>query len=163
MDGAPRRSRSEISALETAILASLRENPRATNKSLAGKLGVGEATIANRIRSLEDRGVMQVIAKRDLRAAGYDVLAQVDIDVRGRKPSDVGAEFALMDQVSAVGIMSGHPSLLLTVHAENLASLRTFIVDVAANVEGVAQIGTSLLVEIMKFNADHSRNLKDDR
>ena len=70
--------------LDRAILLQLREDPQRPNKSVADSLAVTEATVAARIRAMENDGVMKIMAQQSFSAAGYEVLANVDLCVSGR-------------------------------------------------------------------------------
>ena len=66
------------------IIIMLRAAPRKLNTEMAIELAVSEATVAARIRALAADGVLRILTQRDFRAAGYEVLASVDVEVCGR-------------------------------------------------------------------------------
>lgn len=80
----------KLSELDYRILDRLRENPRATNKSIAQQLQVSEATAAARIRKMEQQSVMRIVPMQDFGFVGHDTLAILDIHVSGR-PIDLVA------------------------------------------------------------------------
>lgn len=50
--------------IDDEIIAFLRTNPRVTNKDIAARLEIAESTVAQRIRSMADKGIMKVIAQK---------------------------------------------------------------------------------------------------
>jgi Lrp/AsnC family leucine-responsive transcriptional regulator len=140
--------------LDNEILTCLREDSRQTNKSLAERLTVTEVTIASRIRAMEDDGIMLVIAQLSFSAAGYHVLANVDLSVSGRPVSDVAAQLATIEQVAAVTINIGDPSISLLVMASDLCALRSRVIEDIAHVDGVRAIETMIYADIIKYRSD---------
>ena len=73
----PSLNKYELDSVDLGIINRLRIDPRETNRSLAQHLSVSESTIGSRLQAMENANVMKVVAQRDFRAAGYEVLANV--------------------------------------------------------------------------------------
>jgi DNA-binding Lrp family transcriptional regulator len=140
--------------LDRAILASLRSAPRETSKAIADELLVSEATVAGRIRSLETDRVIKVMAQSDFRAAGYEVLAAVELCIGGRSVEQVAQELAGIERVALVSILMGHPSISLLVKARDLADLQQLTMTTIAGIEGIRSVETMVFSEILKYQSE---------
>ena len=143
-----------LDELDHGILRQLREDPQRPGKSIAERLAVTEATVAARIRAMENDGVMKVMAQKSFRAAGFEVLANVDLTVSGRAVEAVAEELAGMDSVAVVTINIGDPSLSLLVMAPGLRELQTSVIEAIARVEGVRSSETMIYADIIKYRSD---------
>ena len=131
----------------------LREDPRATSKALALQLSMTEVAVASRIKAMEAKGIMRVVAQLEFRALGYNVLALIDVMVAGRTIRDVADELALIDGVGSVTIMLGHPPIIIQVQASDLAALERLILNEIAIIPGIEQIETNVILDIAKWQS----------
>lgn len=147
----PHRSPDE---LDQRIIEALRIRPRLAVKELAAELDASEPTITSRIRAMDADGLMRICAQRDFRAAGFEVLANVDLGVRGRPLADVAREVAEIDGVAAVTVVMGDRPLMLLVIAHDLAELYRIASTQLALVEGVSSVDTLIIAEVMKYRSE---------
>ncbi len=150
----PIKKERPLDELDHDILSFLRATPLETNKALADKLAVSEVTIAARIRALETDNVMKVMGQCDFRAAGYHVLANVDIRVSGRPVDEVASQISALERVAVVSILIGDPSITLLVMAADLADLQNLTIDTIAHIPGVRAIETMIFTEIIKYRSE---------
>jgi DNA-binding Lrp family transcriptional regulator len=143
-----------LDELDRQILNCLRVEPRDANTVLAARLSVTEATIAARIRALEADSVMHVCAQRDFRAAGYDVLASVDVSVSGRSLNSVANDIAALENVGIVTLVMGDPSIMLLVMTPTLDSLHDVVSRQIARIKGVRSVETMIISEILKYRSE---------
>ncbi len=132
----------------------LRDDARIANKEMAIALGVAESTIAARIRSLSDRGVMRIVILRDIRALGFDLLAHIDVFVSGRATEDVAAELAAMDEVAMVATYPSSPQIIIQVNARDRKDLSILISERLAEVDGIRAIQSSTYLDVLKYNSE---------
>lgn len=149
---APARSQ-PLDDLDREILKRLKLDPRCTNKSLAAALSVSEVTIATRIRAMENDNVMRVIAQWDMRAAGFNVLALVDVDVVGRAVDAVAADLARIENVGSVNLLMGEPAIVLEIHAATLDELESILLDEVGKVKGVNGTVANVVVDVVKYDS----------
>lgn len=121
---------------------------------MADALTLSEATVATRIRALETNRVIKILAQRDFRAAGFHVLASVDVNVAGRAISSVAAELSNIDGVGNLSTFMGDPSIMLLAMAGSLAELQSLITDQIATVAGVTSIETMVFADILKYESE---------
>lgn len=145
-----------LDELDKSILESLRADPLETNKALAEKLSITEVTIAARIRSMEVNNVMKVMAQSDFRTQGYDVLANVDVNVSGRDVHSVAEEIAKIEGIGNLTIFMGDPSLMLLAMAATLPDLQKLIMEKIAKVEGVRSVETMVFTDVVKYQSEYA-------
>lgn len=162
--GSPRKASSTsadedeitLDASDERIIAALRENGRIANRDLADRIGVNEATIRARLRRLADNDIVRVIATRDINAMGFEAIAAVGVQVKGRPVLDVGRDLAALDQVMTVNAAIGMHDLEIQVIARNLVELDRLLTQVIAPIDGVERLFPALALKIVKFNPEWS-------
>jgi DNA-binding Lrp family transcriptional regulator len=143
--------------VDEQIMNLLREEPRATSKALALKLSMTEVAVAARIKAMEARGDMRVVAQVDFRAMGYNVLALVDVMVANRRIKDVADALAKLDGVGSVTIMLGDPPIIIQVQAADLGALQDLILNEIAIISGVEQVETNIIINIAKWRTESAQ------
>ena len=71
--GVPGDVPASLDDIDRALIEHLRSDGRMPNKRLAKHLSVSEATVANRIRRLQEESVLRVLLRRDLYSKGFDL------------------------------------------------------------------------------------------
>lgn len=143
-----------LESIDEKIVAALRQSGRIPNRDLARMINVNEATVRTRLRKLEASNAVRVVAMRDLTAMGFDAIAAVGVQVKGRSASDVGADLAKLDQVITVNVTIGMYDLECQVVAKDLAELDTLLTDVIAHIDGVERLFPGLSMKILKYNPE---------
>ncbi|MGP1281584.1 MAG: Lrp/AsnC family transcriptional regulator [Parasphingopyxis sp.] len=149
-----------LDQLDRDIITHLRADPLTTNKAVAAELGVAESTIGARIRSLSERNIMRVVAMRDIRALGYDLLAHVDVVVEGRDPSKVAEELSGIPEISAVVLYPGAPQIMLTMLARDRTELVSTISTRLAPIRGIYSFKTVISLKILKYLPEYAGNME---
>ena len=140
-----------LSTLDEKIIAALRKNGRATNQDIADQLSITSATVSARLQKMEEARAMRVVAASDFSAWGYNVIIAVGVRVQGRDIHDVGRELATFAEILSVNVMSGTYDLELLVALHDFSEIQEFLYQHISAVEGVAQIGSGIAVDIVKF------------
>jgi DNA-binding Lrp family transcriptional regulator len=156
LSAAPAAPPRPIDDLDQRIIDALRLQPRQAIKDLAAELNASEPTITARIRAMDTDGVMRIAAQRDFRAAGFDVLASVDLGVRGRPLNDVARDVAALEGVAIVTLAMGDRPLMLLVMAATLDELYQVTLRQLADIEGVSSMDTMIISEVMKYRSDYA-------
>jgi DNA-binding Lrp family transcriptional regulator len=143
--------------LDRNIIRRFQDDPRVSNKTLAQEFGVAETTIASRIRSLHESGVMRIVAFRDFHAQGYDLLAHIDVFVEGRSAAEVAAELAELAEVAMVALCTGSPQIVIQINAKSRHDLARIISHSLAGIRGIREIETSITIDVIKMTARHTR------
>lgn len=137
----------KLDPTDQGLLSMLRADARASVVDLAKRLGVSRATVQNRMRRLEDDGVI----------AGYTVRigeeiqkpavrALMSIRAQSADEADVIAELRGNPHVSAVHHTTGRWDLIAEIQTDSLASFNK-IVGALRLIDGVTATETNLLLE----------------
>lgn len=141
-------------AIDEKIIAVLRQNGRIANRDLARLVNVNEATVRTRLRKLEAANAMRVVAMRDISAMGFNAIAAVGVQVKGRPAAEVGADLAALDCVITVNVTIGTYDLETQVVATDTAELDRILTDVIARIDGVERLFPGLSMKILKYNPE---------
>ena len=93
------------------------------------------------------------MAQADFRAAGYQVLASVDLHIAGRPVEQVARELVGIERVALVSILMGNPSISLLVMARDLADLQQLTMVNIAAIDGVRSLETMVFSDILKYQS----------
>lgn len=137
----------QLDAKDQGLISMLRANARASIVELAKGLGVSRATVQNRLRRLEEDGVI----------TGYTVLLGAEIEkpdvralmsIRADSASEAGVISKLRGNphVAAVHHTTGRWDLIAEVQTDSLSSFNK-IVGVLRLIDGVSATETNLLLE----------------
>ena len=142
-----------LDRVDDCIITHMRRDGRISNRDLARAAGVNEATIRARIRRLETTEAIRVVAMVDLLSAGFNFVAPVGIQVRGRAVADVGRDLAKIPQVLTVAIVIGPQDLEIQVVARDLPELAESLTELIARTPGVGRMTPGLALQILKYES----------
>ncbi len=136
------------------ILAELRKDAKVSLKQLAKKFGVPLSTLYQRIKKLEELGIIKnYTVDLDWRKLGYGIKAYVLVYVdttrlkEMRKPqAEVLSELLRLPFVFDADMVTGESDLLLVVRAKDTDDLGRLITERIQGVQGI--VNTKTLVRI---------------
>jgi len=134
------------------LLALLRQDARMTVATLAHKLGVSRGTVTNRIRKLEDAGVIVGYTVR-LRpdASPDEITAWMSIAVEGNEARAVIANLLGEPGVARLSDTNGRWDLLAEVRASHLGELAEVLERVRL-IKGIGATETSIHLQTYKIS-----------
>ena len=134
------------------LVALLQQNGRATQLELAKEIGLSQPATAERIRKLEERGVILGYAARvDAAKLGKDVTAFIGVSIEHPKYFDAFAKKVLAHpDVLEAHRVAGADSYLLKVKTENTASLDKLLVEELRTIAGVTRSHTTIVLSSVK-------------
>lgn len=119
-----------------------------TNTVIAKKLGVSEGMVRQRIKKLQDAGIVKVRALRNPEMLENQQLAIVNINVAESKLLDQKArEILKLENVLCVSILSGQFDLLVEVLVDSNKGLIKFLAEKLSKIEGISRTETFLLLK----------------
>jgi DNA-binding Lrp family transcriptional regulator len=148
-----RRRRNPIDKLDLGILHALQQNARQTYKEIGTHLGVAHSTVYDRIRRLENEGVIKNYTTMvDLEKIGMDpIVAIMTVFTAPQKSETVAAKLAEADEVLEVSTSLSEELLIIAkVTAEDRDKLHAFIAKKVAPLLGVLRIRTSIVTRKYK-------------
>lgn len=137
----------KLDPTDQGLLSMLRANARTSVVELARRLGVSRATVQNRMRKLEDEGVIEGYTVRigaEIRKPA--VRAMMSIRAQSANEADVIAELRGNPHVSRVHHTTGRWDLIAEIQTDSLASFNK-IVGALRLIDGITATETNLLLE----------------
>lgn len=128
------------------LIALLRANARAPVASLARKLGVSRTTVQDRLRRLEEGGVItgySVRLSEGITSTG--IRAMITISIEPRRQIDVAKDVSFLPQVETLHTVSGKFDLLALVKTGSLEDMDKLI-DKIGLIPGVTEIETAVIL-----------------
>lgn len=117
------------------------------NTELARQLGVSEGMVRQRLRKLQEAGILKIRALRDPNRLENQQLAIVAASVTESRLLDTKArEIAKLDHVTSVSIASGQYDLLIEVLVDSNKGLIHFLTEELSRVEGLTRTETFVLL-----------------
>lgn len=109
------------------------------NIAIAKKLGLSEGTIRQRIKKLQDAGILKIKALRDPNVLENQQLAIVTANIaQANLLVEKAKEISELRNVLSVAILSGRYDLLIEVLVDSNKGLVKFLTESLASVKGIS-------------------------
>ena len=139
-----------LDATDQQLLASLRHNARESIATLAARLGVSRATVTNRLRKLEDEGVIVGYTVRlKPQAESENLRAWMSIAIEGNDARRVTASLLGEPAVQALHSTNGQWDLLVELQVRTLADLAKALERIRLT-KGIRHSETSIHLETLR-------------
>ena len=144
-----------LDEIDRQIVAILQETARVSNAEIARQVGMAPSAIYERIRKLEDKGVLAGYEARvDPSAVGRELLAFVQVRKECREeclhPEE---EIAALPGVQEVHVVAGDYCYLVKVRAGSMAELYEIIDERIPSIAGVSYTNTIVVLKTIKESA----------
>ena len=117
-----------IDELDKKILKVLNKNARASFRQIAVKLRISPTTLHNKVKKLEDSGVIKgYIPLLDKKLIGYHLMAIIGLRVKQEMDVKVQGIISKFPQVEAVYEITGEWDLILICHFKGPQDLTHFL------------------------------------
>jgi Lrp/AsnC family transcriptional regulator, leucine-responsive regulatory protein len=138
--------------VDLRIVDLLQQNGRATQLELAKAVGLSQPAVAERIRKLEERGVITGYAARvDAAALGVDISAFVGVGIEHPKFFEGFAKkVKALDEILECHRVAGDDSYLLKIKTRNTRTLDRLLVEVLRTTPGVTRTHTTIVLASIK-------------
>lgn len=141
-----------LDKIDFKVLRCLSDRGRITWSDLAGELGISSPAAAERVRKLEEAGVIQGYAARlDAIALGYELTAFIGVTLA--LPSHIPAFLAKIAQLPAVQEchhMAGDDDYLLKVRCRHTRELEQLISQEIKGIAGVVKTRSTIALSTCK-------------
>ena len=138
--------------IDVTILEALQDDARCSRAALARRVGMSPAAVHERIKRLEQRGIVTGYhAHLDPALAGSELLTYVEVFIE--PPSEEGAfleAMAARPEVQEIHYVTGEFTCLLKVRVRDRESLKRFLIDRVNVLEGVRRTRTTLVLSTSK-------------
>ena len=144
---------SNLDAIDQRLIAMLRHNARESVATLAARLGVSRGTVTNRLRKLEDNGVIVGYTVRLRPAAASTALqAWMSITIEGNEAGRVAASLLGEPGVQALHATNGQWDLLAELQVATLPELARALERIRL-IKGISHSETSIHLETLRTTA----------
>jgi Lrp/AsnC family transcriptional regulator for asnA, asnC and gidA len=145
--------------LDRQIITLLRADGRRSNREVARRLNVPEATVRYRVRRLTESGVLKITASVDPEHLGYALTSVISIQVEPRQLVAAANSVAAMPEVVWLAIAAGSSDVILTASFHNQEEMFVFITERLAHVPGVSRTETSVCMKVVKKSHEWATDL----
>jgi Lrp/AsnC family transcriptional regulator, leucine-responsive regulatory protein len=138
--------------LDHRILNLLQQEGRATQLELSRTVGLSQPAVAERIRKLEERGVIiGYTARVDATKLGKDITAFIGVTIEHPKYFEGFARKVLaLPEVLEAHRVAGQDSYLLKVKTENTRTLDELLAQTLRTIAGVTRTHTTIVLSSVK-------------
>jgi len=142
---------SRIDKIDLQIVSLLMEDGRMSCAEIARRIGgVSERSVRYRIERMLREQIIQIMAIANPKAAGYNVVADVWLEVDADSIQDVARRMTEYDCISYVAYSIGETDVSVQVIAKDNAEVYRFVTEVIGKTPGVRKTVTSIVPEVLK-------------
>ena len=140
-----------LDRVDLELLELLQANGRISQHDLAKSVGLSAPAVSERLRKLEDRGVIRgYAALLDPRVLGCDITAFISVGISGsRNFTDFLDRVSGLPEVQECHSVTGQGSHLLKIRVANTEALEQLLADLQAR-PGVQSTTTSIVLSTLK-------------
>ncbi|WP_297464969.1 Lrp/AsnC family transcriptional regulator [Thermococcus sp.] len=136
--------------LDIRILSVLQRNARLSYREIARELKVAVGTVYNRIRRMEEEGIIRGYAPvLDYEKLGFGLTAVIGVKARGRRIVDIEREIAANGRVMLVYDTTGEYDIFVVAKFRNREDMNRFV-KWLLSLEGVEKTNTSVAMQVVK-------------
>jgi len=147
----PRRARPfQPDDLDRQVIRLLHADGRRSNREMARRLNVPEATVRYRVRRLIASGILTITASVDPAHLGYALTAVISLQVAPDQGTRVAQRIADMPEVMWTAITAGAHDILVMASFRNQEELFAFLTDRLAHIPGTRRTETSVALRVLK-------------
>ncbi|MEP6923434.1 MAG: Lrp/AsnC family transcriptional regulator [Pyrinomonadaceae bacterium] len=138
-----------INEIDIKILNIIQQDARISNVEIARQVGLAPSAVLERVRKLEERGVIRgYAAEIDATQVGFGLTAFVF--VRTSFCGNIGSVLAKIPEVLEVHDIAGEDCYLLKVRAKNTDELGKFFREKLKNLPEIVSTRTTIVLQTLK-------------
>ncbi len=143
-----------LDEVDLALLGALQDNARTTNAALAREVGLTPPTTLERVRRLEEAGIIRAYrAVLDAEALGYGltVLLLVQLDHHGREAVLAFRDaVAALDEVGECHYLTGTADFMLKLRVRDVADYRRLLEEEVSRLPHLRHVESAVVLETFK-------------
>jgi Lrp/AsnC family leucine-responsive transcriptional regulator len=141
-----------MDALDYRIVDMLQRDGRATQLEISRAVGLSQPAVAERIRKLEERGVITgYVARVDASKLGKDITAFIGVTIEHPKYFEGFAKKVMaLPEVLEAHRVAGQDSYILKVKTANTRTLDQLLVETLRTISGVTRTHTTIVLTSIK-------------
>lgn len=143
-------SSQNVDEVDLNIIRLLQEDSRKSFNKIAERLGIAVGTAYNRVKNLEERGILKgYTIILDPTKLGYGLTALILIQAEGRYLPEVENELANLDEVISIYDITGDYDIAVVARFMNRAALNNFIKS-TLKMPHVSKTVTNVVLNVVK-------------
>ncbi len=136
--------------LDRKILNLLQKNARLSYREIARELRVAVGTVYNRIKRMEEGGILLGFASvLDYEKLGFGLTAVIGVKAQGRRIVEIEREIAKSKRVMLVYDTTGEYDIFVVAKFRDRADMNSFV-KWLLSLEGVEKTNTSVAMQVVK-------------
>ena len=136
--------------VDRKIIRLLQEDARKSFNKIAESLGIAVGTAYNRVKNLEDKGILKgYTIMLDSAKLGYGLTALILIEAEGRYLPEVENELAKLDDVICIYDITGDYDIAVVARFKNRSTLNSFIKS-TLKMPHVSRTVTNVVLNVVK-------------
>ena len=151
-DAQPQKHR--LDPTERRMVEMLQQDGRLSVSELARSLSVSEVTARRKLKGLLGAGIIRVVATVDPFDVGYETPVIIGLKVVRSQLDEIAERLSQLPQVRYVGASTGRVDLIIEVVTRTNQDLAAFLLDELAQIDGITDSETNLIVRIYKQSWD---------
>jgi DNA-binding Lrp family transcriptional regulator len=139
-----------VDEIDRNIIRLLQDDSRKSFNKIAESLGIAVGTAYNRVKNLEDKGILKgYTIILDPTKLGYGLTALILIQADGRYLPQVEKELSKLDEVISIYDITGDYDVAVVARFKNRASLNNFIKS-TLKMPHVSKTVTNVVLNVVK-------------
>ena len=145
-----------IDGIDTEILKILQENARTSNAEIARQVGLAASAVFERVRKLEERGVLQgYVARVNPKLVGLPLLAYIFVRADEKPGEDETARLvAAIPEVLEVHHVAGEDCFLVKARAADTDALHRLLRERLGRIESIKSTRTTIVLNTVKESSE---------
>jgi DNA-binding Lrp family transcriptional regulator len=140
----------KVDDVDRKIIRLLQDDARKSFNKIAEGLGIAVGTAYNRVKNLEDKGILKgYTIMLDSAKLGYGLTSLILIEAEGRYLPDVEKELANLDEVISIYDITGDYDIAVIARFKNRSALNNFIKS-ALKMPHVSRTVTNVVLNVVK-------------
>lgn len=144
----------KLDSIDKGILNELQKNSKQTHKQLSAKLNLSVTAIYERIKKLENTGIIKdyvALIDKEKVDLGLVVFCQIKLSEHVKDNiQSFEEEIASLEEVSECYHLSGEYDYLIKVYVKNMEDFRSFLVTKLTAIKHIAHTQTSFTIHEVK-------------
>jgi DNA-binding Lrp family transcriptional regulator len=142
----------DLDEVDLKLIDLLKIDGRLSNRAMTSVLGLKEAAVAARLKSLTERNLLAVSTIFDWQRAGYSWDMWLYIKIEGRAITAVAEDIARFDNVASVQVLFGGTDLIVHVLSIDRQAALHFLTSELATIPGIHHVRSAVSLDTVKFD-----------
>ena len=119
---------------------------------IADELGISEGSVRQRVKRLQDSGMMQIVAIVEPQHLGWNAAGMIGVTVQADLIDQVATEIARHPEVVYLFMASGEFDLFVEVYCRDREHFVEFLNEVLRQIPGVTHTRTFMIMKMYKLS-----------